>query len=117
MVLKWLALFVHLQRTAKFTNPKINPNDTCDMIRSSANTVVTCDYLTKMLLVITVTANSNKQALGFVSCAQVSKGLTTQKSLQDLRLGKTKNKKASVDQPEAECEHVMVNTPSRNTSP
>lgn len=72
MVLKRLALFVHLQRTV--TNPIIRPNGTCDMVRSSANRVVKCDNFTKVLLVITVTANSSKwqQALGFVSCAQAS---------------------------------------------
>jgi len=39
--------------------------------------VVKCDNFTEMVLVITVTANSNKwqQALGFVSCAQVFPGV------------------------------------------
>lgn len=83
-MLKWLALFVHLQPPVKFTNPIINPNDTCDMVSSSANRVVTCDNFTKVLLVISVTANSNKwqQALGFVSCARVSNWLATQKAFK-----------------------------------
>lgn len=71
--------------------------------KSSANKrneCVKCDNFTKGLLVITVTANSNKwqQALGFVSCAPMSKGLITQKALKE---------KASVDQPEKEYEQVM----------
>lgn len=84
MVLKWLALFVHLQPTVKFTNPTINPNDTCDMVRSSANEWLHVITLQKMLLVISVTANSNKwqQALGFVSCARVSNWLATPKAFR-----------------------------------
>lgn len=55
--------------------------------------MVMCDDLMKLLVVITVTAISNKwqQALGFVSCAQVFPGvkqLENTESLQNLRLGK-----------------------------
>lgn len=62
--------------------------------RSSANKkneCVKCDYFTKVLLVITVAANFNKwqQALGFVSCAQVSKRLATQKALNKKPLWST----------------------------
>lgn len=65
---------------------------------------------TKVLLEITVTANSNKwqQALGFVSCARVSKRLATQEGLEE---------KASAAQPEAEYEHVMYTYCMYNTSP
>lgn len=53
------------------------------MVGSCANRVVKCDNLTNMSLMITVTANSNKwqQALGFVCCAQVSKGVGITESL------------------------------------
>lgn len=77
------------------------------MVRSSASRVVTCDNITKMLLAVTAKSNKWQQALGFVSCAQMSKGLATQ-NLEE---------KASVVQPEAEDEHNMVNTTYTNTSP
>ena len=56
-----------------------------------------------MWLVITAKSNKWQQALGFVSCAQVSKGSSTQKNLNDLRRGL---KKACVSRPE--YEQVMV---------
>lgn len=58
-------------------------------------------HLQKVLLVIIVTANSNKwqQALGFVSCAQLSMGLATQKAFK---------KKPFADQPEIEYEHICT---------
>lgn len=81
--------------------------------RSSAykrNECVKCDKFYKVLLVITVTANSNKwqQALGFVSCARVSKRLATQEGLEE---------KASADQPGEEYEHVVYTYCMYNTSP
>ena len=85
------------------------------MVRSSANSVVKCDnVIKKMLLVITVTANSNKwqQALGFVSCAQVSN-----KGWQHREPSRSEAEGASVDQSETEYEHNMVNTTYTNTSP
>lgn len=77
--------------------------------------MVKCDNFTEMLLVITVTANSNKwqQALGFVSCAQVFPGVKRlEKHREPLKFKtwKREKKKASVDQPESEYQHLMVNT-------